>query len=64
MATNEGAGRALLIVTEEMGNQLDDDERVDLGNRLKQLLEHSQQASLRKRLGKALASLLRPMRHT
>ena len=57
---DEGAGRALLIVTEEMGNQLDVDEQVDLGNRLTQLLAHSQQASIRKRLGKALNSLRRP----
>lgn len=50
----EAAGLALLIVIEEMCDQLDDDERLEIGSRLRQLLEYSQQASIRKRLGKCL----------
>ena len=47
---NEGAGRALLIVVEEMSEQLDDEERQELGTRLHKLLAQSQQASTRIRL--------------
>ena len=47
---SDGAGRAILIVIEEMCNQLDDDERLDLGARLDRLLAHSQQASILERL--------------
>ena len=47
---SDGAGRALLIVIEEMCNQLDDDERLELGARLDHLLAHSQQASILERL--------------
>jgi tetratricopeptide (TPR) repeat protein len=49
---SEGAGRALLVLIEEMCEQLDDDERLELGTRLDQLLSHSQQASIRERLRK------------
>ena len=47
---NEGAGRALMIVIEEMCDQLDDDERVELASRLEQLLTNSQKASTLERL--------------
>jgi tetratricopeptide (TPR) repeat protein len=51
---SEGAGRTLLVVIEEMYDQLEDDERLELGTRLDQLLANSQQASVRERLRKCL----------
>jgi hypothetical protein len=50
----EGAGSALLIVIEEMCDQLEDDERLEIGARLNQLLARSQKASTLERLGKCL----------
>jgi len=50
----EGAGRALLLVIEEMSERLDDDERLELAIRMDQLLIHSQQASTLERLGRCL----------
>jgi TolB-like protein len=47
----EGAGRALLILIEEMCEELDAGELVELGNRLDMLLSHSQQRLTLKRLG-------------
>jgi len=46
----EGAGRALLIVIEEMCEQLDEDERQEIGGQASQLLANSQQASTAERL--------------
>jgi TolB-like protein/predicted negative regulator of RcsB-dependent stress response len=54
---SEGAGCALLIMIEEMCEQLEDDERLELGTRLKQLLSHSQQASILERLRKCLEAI-------
>jgi tetratricopeptide (TPR) repeat protein len=51
---SEGAGSALLIVIEEMYEQLEDDERLEIGARLNQLLAGSQKASTLERLGKCL----------
>jgi signal transduction histidine kinase/CheY-like chemotaxis protein len=47
---NEGAGRALLILIEEMCEQLGDDERREIGARANQLLANSQQKLTRERL--------------
>jgi signal transduction histidine kinase/FixJ family two-component response regulator/predicted negative regulator of RcsB-dependent stress response len=47
---NEGAGRALLILIEEMCEQLGDDERREIGTRANQLLANSQQKLTRDRL--------------
>jgi len=47
---NEGAGRALLILIEEMCDQLGDDERREIGSRANQLLANSQQKLTRERL--------------
>jgi signal transduction histidine kinase/FixJ family two-component response regulator len=47
---DEGAGRALLILIEEMCGQLGDDERREIGARANQLLANSQQKSTRERL--------------
>jgi signal transduction histidine kinase/FixJ family two-component response regulator len=47
---NEGAGRALLILIEEMCEQLGDEERRELGGRANQLLANSQQQAIRERL--------------
>jgi hypothetical protein len=60
----EGAGRALLIVIEEMCDQLEEDERLEAGVKLDQLLAHSQQASVRERLQKCtrlIADAKRPL---
>lgn len=51
---NEGAGRALLILIEEMCEQLGDDERREIGARANQLLANSQQKLTRERLRTAL----------
>jgi TolB-like protein/predicted negative regulator of RcsB-dependent stress response len=47
---HEGAGRALLIVIEEMCEELDDGERLELANRLDMLLGNSQQRLTLERL--------------
>jgi len=47
---HEGAGRALLILIEEMCDQLADDERREIGTRANQLLANSQQKLTRDRL--------------
>jgi len=46
----EGAGRAFLILIEEMCEQLGEDERREIGAQANQLLANSQQASTRERL--------------
>ena len=51
---HEGAGRALLIVVEEMCENLGVDERGELRARIEKVLEHSQQAGTRGRLRKCL----------
>jgi tetratricopeptide (TPR) repeat protein len=51
----EGAGRALLIMFEEMADHLTQEERVYLTNELRVLLGATQQASIATRLRKALA---------
>ncbi|HEY5401933.1 MAG TPA: ATP-binding protein, partial [Pyrinomonadaceae bacterium] len=51
---SETAGRALLIMIEEMCEQLADDERREIGAQANQLLANSQQASTRERLRKCL----------
>jgi len=50
----EGAGRALLILIEEMCDQLPDDERREIGAQANQLLSSSQQHATRERLRKCL----------
>ncbi len=50
----EGAGRALLILIEEMCEQLADDERREIGAQANQLLANSQQTATRERLHKCL----------
>ena len=50
----EGAGRALLILIEEMCEQLADDERREIGAQANQLLANSQQQATRERLKKCL----------
>jgi tetratricopeptide (TPR) repeat protein len=50
----EGAGRALLIVIEEMYEELDQHELCSLVGRLRELLEHTQVASSRSRLENCL----------
>ncbi len=47
---DEGAGKPLLILIEEMCEQLGDDERREIGAQATQLLANSQQASTRERL--------------
>ena len=50
----EAAGRALLILIEEMCDQLADDERREIGAQANQLLANSQQQATRERLKKCL----------
>src|SRR5213078_2563184 len=50
----DGAGRALLIVIEEMCEQLGEDERQEIGGQASQLLASSQQASTSERLRNCL----------
>ena len=51
---DEGAGKALLILIEEMCEHLSDNERREIGGRLEQLLGNSQQAATRERLRQCL----------
>lgn len=53
----EGAGRALLILIEEMCEQLPDDERREIGAQANQLLANSQQQATRERLKKCLETI-------
>src|SRR5205085_1530850 len=53
----EGAGRALLILIEEMCDQLADDERREIGAQANQLLANSQQHATRERLRKCLQTI-------
>ncbi len=53
----EGAGRALLILIEEMCEQLPDDEQREIGAQASQLLANSQQQSSRERLQKCLQTI-------
>jgi signal transduction histidine kinase/ActR/RegA family two-component response regulator len=53
----ENAGRALLILIEEMCDQLPDDERREIGAQASQLLANSQQHATRERLKKCLEQI-------
>lgn len=53
----EGAGRALLILIEEMCDHLADDERREIGAHANQLLANSQQQATRERLRKCLETI-------
>jgi signal transduction histidine kinase/ActR/RegA family two-component response regulator len=53
----EGAGKALLILIEEMCDQLADDERREIGAQANQLLANSQQHATRERLRKCLDTI-------
>ena len=55
---NEGAGRALLILIEEMHHQMGKGELNRIAVRMRELLEHTQQASTRARLAECLKTLL------
>lgn len=50
----EGAGRAILVLIEEMGCELPDEELVELGSQVHRFLANSQMASIRERLKKSL----------
>ncbi|HXQ35856.1 MAG TPA: hypothetical protein VN843_17710, partial [Anaerolineales bacterium] len=52
---HEGAGRAVLVMIEEMGDRVDDVERKQISSQLKKLLSVTQQAGVRARIEKALA---------
>ena len=54
---DEGAGKPLLILIEEMCEQFADDERREIGAQASQLLANSQQASTRERLKNCLARI-------
>jgi len=56
----EGAGRALLIMVEEMLTQLGDDERNELVPELHRFLGNSQQAATRERLSECLKLITTP----
>lgn len=53
----ESAGKALLILIEEMCDQLPDDERREIGAQANQLLANSQQQATRERLKKCLEQI-------
>ena len=53
----ESAGKALLILIEEMCDQLPDDERREIGAQANQLLANSQQHATRERLKKCLEKI-------
>jgi tetratricopeptide (TPR) repeat protein len=51
---NEGAGRALLVLVEEMGGLLENEELHRIGERLLELLSASQQSAIQRRLRQCL----------
>jgi len=53
----EGAGRALLIMVEQMGTHLTAEESHDIGVRVRILLSESQQATTRTKLKRALQTI-------
>ena len=55
---NEGAGRALLVLIEEMHPQMGRSELNRIAIRMRELLEHTQQASTRARLAQCLKTFL------
>jgi tetratricopeptide (TPR) repeat protein len=59
---NEGAGRALLIMFEEMRERLEDFERTQLLEKLKTLFASTQQTDLLARLKKCIAEISNPVR--
>ena len=54
---SEGAGRALLTMFEEMGNQLTEEERIEISFGLKHFLSQTQQTSLLQRMEEALGRI-------
>jgi tetratricopeptide (TPR) repeat protein len=54
---HEGAGRAMLVMIEEMGERLDGVEKKQICNHLKNLLSLTQQTGLRTRIEKAIARI-------
>jgi hypothetical protein len=56
----EGAGRALLVLVEEMYGDLDEPERRYISTRMAELLAHTQVASTRVRLEKCLKLMAMP----
>jgi tetratricopeptide (TPR) repeat protein len=54
---NEGAGLALLIMFEEMGNRLEQLERIQTAKKLKRLLATTQQRALQSRVEKSLIEI-------
>jgi tetratricopeptide (TPR) repeat protein len=56
---NEGAGRALLVLMEEMREILGEEERISVEKRLVELLSSSQQPSLLRRLSNCVDSFAR-----
>ena len=54
---NEGAGRALLVMFEELGDYLEEVERIEIAEDLKRLFSTTQQASVRSRVTKCLTKL-------
>jgi tetratricopeptide (TPR) repeat protein len=54
---NEGAGVALLVMFEEIGERLEEQEKTQLVDKLKRCLETTQQTALRTRLEKSLAKV-------
>lgn len=53
----EGAGRALLILFEELGHQLEDTEKLQISEKLKALLATTQQHALQTRVKKCIKEL-------
>ena len=57
-----GAGRALLIMFEEMGDQLDKIETLEIAEKLKRLLGATQQTALRTRVQRCIEQVVRQNR--
>jgi TolB-like protein/Tfp pilus assembly protein PilF len=53
----EGAGRALLTLVEELGDRLDEVEKLQISEKLKMLLSTTQQKNLQRRVDKLLAKI-------
>jgi len=57
---NEGAGRALLIMFEEMGDGLEPAKRIEISEKLKRLLATTQQTALQARVEKSITMIALP----
>ena len=60
---NEGAGRALLLMFEEMGDRLEQGEKIQIADKLRRLFAATQQTALSVRVKKCIARIATPTKN-